>query len=59
MQPVGFAELRDAGITRTGYELHGLLLILEAIWCVLGQVQVNVQVLIDLISPQFSWVQSL
>ncbi len=28
MQPVvvrGFAELRDAGITRTGYELHGLL----------------------------------
>ncbi len=29
MQPVvvrGFAELRDAGITRTGYELHGLLL---------------------------------
>ncbi len=29
MQPVvvrGFAELRDAGITRTVYELHGLLL---------------------------------
>ncbi len=28
MQPVvvrGFAELRDAGIMRTGYELHGLL----------------------------------
>ncbi len=28
MQPVvvrGFAELRDAGITRTGYELHELL----------------------------------
>ncbi len=29
MQPVvvrGFAELRNAGITRTGYELYGLLL---------------------------------
>ncbi len=32
MQPVvvrGFAELRDAGITRTGYELHGLLFLGE------------------------------
>ncbi len=31
MQPVvvrGFAELRDAGITRTGYELYGLLLMM-------------------------------
>ncbi len=30
MQPVvvrGFAELRDAGITRTGYELYGLLFV--------------------------------